>query len=140
MAAGVRMKFTLDSSAVARLTAPGGMVDQATARAAGRVRDRAKGIVRSEGRIDTGAMVNGIRRSDGPTRSGAGVVSYTVSSDQPYSRYQHDGTTGPIYPRRAKMLRFQVGGKTVFARKVRGVTGIRFLTRAIETASAGDWL
>lgn len=49
---------------------------------------------------------------EGAVQAGGGVA--------PYLRMQEDGTSGPyeIIPDRAKALRFVLGGKLVFARKV----------------------
>lgn len=115
------------------------MVPQAVFRAAGKVRDRAKMNIKAAGRIDTGAMRNSItaKRLTGTSRGGG--VWYEVGSNLPYAIYQHEGTHGPIYPRRAKVLRFKVGGKVVFARSVKGVKGVPFLTDALKSLSVGDF-
>ena len=114
-------------------------VPQAVWRASGRVRDRAKMNVRNAPRVDTGAMMNSIvgRR----LRGGKAGVWYEVGSALPYAIYQHEGTTGPIVPRRAKVLRFKgSGGSFVFTKSVRGVTGVPFLTDALKTLTINDFL
>lgn len=114
-------------------------VPQAVWRAAGRVRDRAKVRITEAGRVDTGAMRNSIvgRR----VRAGRKGVWYEVGSNLPYAIYQHEGTRGPIVPRRAKVLRFTPKGGSgyVFARQVRGVTGVPFLTEALRTLTVNDF-
>lgn len=114
-------------------------VPQAVWRAAGKVRDRTKGNITGAGRIDTGAMRNSIvaRR----VRAGAQGVWYEVGSDLPYAIYQHEGTQGPIVPRRAKVLRFQPKGSStfVFPRQVRGVTGVPFLVDAMRSLTLNDF-
>lgn len=113
-------------------------VPQAVWRASGKVRDRAKTNITSAGRIDTGAMRNSVvgRRITG-IRQG---VWYEVGSDLFYAIYQHDGTDGPILPRRAKVLRFQgKNGSFVFPKQVRGVTGSPFLTDALKTLTINDF-
>lgn len=138
MGVRVTVRVNIDQSKVNELTSAGGLIDQKTARAAGKVRDEAKRIIVSEGRVDTGAMMQGVKR-ERSSSSPPGVSTWIISSDEPYSKYQHDGTRGPIVPRRAKVLRFRVGGKTVYARKVRGISGIKFLTRALDKVSPNDW-
>lgn len=132
-----KVKVELDRAALKRLSSPGGMIDASVAKAAGRVRDNAKRIIYSEGRVQTGALAQSIV-SQRSVSSAAGAI-YTVSSDLKYAIYQHEGVRGPIYPRRAKMLRFKVGGRTVFARSVRGFKGIKFLERALRELSAADY-
>lgn len=114
-------------------------VPQAVWRAAGKVRDRAKQNITRAGRVNTGAMRNSIvgRRMKG----GRGGVWYEVGSDLEYAIFQHEGTQGPIVPRRAKVLRFQPGGASayVFRPRVRGVTGEPFLTDALRSLTINDF-
>lgn len=114
-------------------------VPQAVWRAAGKVRDRAKVNITTAGRVDTGAMRNSIvgRR----VRGGKKGVWYEVGSDLPYAIYQHEGTRGPIVPRRAMLLRFKPKGGSayVFAKQVRGVTGSPFLTDALKSLTVNDF-
>jgi hypothetical protein len=62
-----------------------------------------------------------------------------------YARYQHDGTAnngnGYIVPRRAKMLRFKPkgGGAFIYAARVRGVRGTKFLERAKDSLTDRDF-
>lgn len=114
-------------------------VPQAVRRAAGKVRDRAKANITSAGRVDTGAMraqLVGRRLSKG---SG---VWYEVGSPVPYAIYQHQGVTGPVVPRRAKVLRFKPSGSStyVFARSTSGFLGAPFLTDALASLTAGDFM
>ena len=104
------------------------LIDTHVAKTAGAVRDGAKRIIRAEGRINTGAMVQSIESRK------VGERTYEVGSRLNYAIYQHEGVKGPIYPRRAKVLRFKPKGGSgfVFARKVSGFKGIHFLTRALE--------
>lgn len=114
------------------------LVDEGTAKAAGRVRDRAKLNIRSAGLIDTGAMMQSVV-SEKVTDS-AGVITYRVSARVPYAVYQHEGT-GPIVPRTAKVLRFTPkGGKTpIFRPRSKGVTGVPFLTAALVDLTTKDF-
>lgn len=73
-------------------------------------------------------------------------MSATVFSDKEYSKYVHDGTQGPIFPTRAKVLRFRPKGATafVFAPSVRGTrqTGnwSPFLRNALKQLRKEDFL
>lgn len=60
-----------------------------------------------------------------------------VISTNPNTLFVHDGTRPhKIRPRRARMLRFEVGGRIVYAREVNhpGYRGDKFLTRALRDA------
>jgi HK97 gp10 family phage protein len=60
-----------------------------------------------------------------------------VISQAPYSAYVEFGTRPHmIFPRRARALRFEVGGRTVFARYVHhpGTRGQFFMRRALQDA------
>lgn len=114
-------------------------VPRAVWRAAGKVRDRAKQNITNAGRVDTGALRNSIvaQRKQG----GGGGVWYEVGSDLPYAIWQHEGTRGPILPRRAKVLRFKPGGSSVFIfrPRVNGVTGTPYLVDALKSLTTGDF-
>lgn len=131
------MRVKIDRAAIRRLSASGGIVDQAVARAAGRVRDDAKRIISSEGRVNTGALVQSIYVKKG--RDLGHVTTYYVGSDLKYAIFQHEGVQGPIVPRRARVLRFTSGGKTVFTMRSRGFKGIKYLTRALDNLTPGDY-
>lgn len=87
-------------------------------------------------RVRTGTLQRSIRGGVHPRAGGmiAEVVA-GIPGRTKYTMFEHDGTHAHIIrPRRAKALRFKVGGVTVFAQSVRhpGTTGSRFLTRALE--------
>lgn len=68
-----------------------------------------------------------------------GSRSYAIVGADPnvarYVVYQEFGT-GEITPKRAKALRwFSEGGKPIFAKRTRGITGKFFLTNAVRAAS-----
>lgn len=130
-------KVDWDDSAIDRVVLKD-IVPEATAKAAGRVRDRAKINITNAGRVRTGAM-----RNDLKTRRLEDVdgVWWEVYSDLPYSIYQHEGVDGPIYPRRAKVLRFtpKGGGGYVFAASVSGFKGVPFLRDAVNSLTPEDY-
>lgn len=70
-------------------------------------------------------------------RSGLWVVG-RVLTDVPYMRYQETGT-GPIYPKKAKMLRFvpKGGNHFVFAKKTKGVPETKYMRTALKMACPG---
>lgn len=112
--------------AVAELMSPRGDVGRATARMAGRVRDRAKQYAP----VNTGLLRNSITSE--LIDSSQNNLTYRIGSDVPYAKYQESGTNGPIYPRYARALAFKIGGRTVFAKHVRGVPAVHFLERALN--------
>lgn len=113
-------------------------VPQAVWRAAGKVRDRAKQNITDANRIDTGAMRNALV---GKRLSGRPGVWYEVGSPVPYAIYQHEGVQGPIYPRRARVLRFKPSGSStfIFRPHVSGFAGEPFLTDALKTLTINDF-
>lgn len=122
-----RVSVTLNASRFQRLlNAVGGPGERMLRRKAERVRDLAKQYAAGHGSIPEGVIV-------GPYRDGA----IEVISTNPNTLFVHNGTPPHIIrPRRASVLRFQVGGRTVFARVVNhpGYRGDPFLTRALRDA------
>lgn len=63
-----------------------------------------------------------------------------VYTDVPYAVFQEFGTRGPykIRPKKAKFLRFEVGGKVVFAKEVThpGIPPADFMGRAVDNVAA----
>ena len=60
-------------------------------------------------------------------------VSGSVRATADYAVYVHEGTGGPerkIFPKRSKALRFNIGGRTVYAAWVRGVRARPWLRNA----------
>lgn len=88
--------------------------------------------------VDTGNLRarNKMRVDPGPP---GGVVRGQVYNDTRYAEVVHDGTPPyVIRPRRAKALRFTVGGQVVFARSVRhpGSRGRPWLADAAREVAA----
>lgn len=137
--------FEVDNAEIAGLLRPGGLVHNAAQRAAGVVRDRAKENLTAAGRVDAGTLRNSIRSELVETTRD--TVTFQVGSDLPYAIFVERGTGlygpyhSPIYPRRARVLRFQPSGSstTVFAASVRGMEGVRYLERAVYSLTAQDF-
>jgi hypothetical protein len=88
--------------------------------------------------VDTGRLRASGKMSFREAKRGpTGVVVYAVK----YALAVHDGT-GPyiIMPKKRKVLKFKVGGKTVFAKRVRhpGVRARPFLRLAAEEIAGAD--
>lgn len=119
---------SIDRSRFQRLlSAVGGPGERLLRRKAERVADLARRYATPHGTMAAGIVV-------GPYQD----KQIKVISTHPATRYVHDGTQPhQIRPRRAGgMLRFEVGGRIVFARVVNhpGYRGDDFLTRALRDA------
>ena len=143
MAVRVAVTVTLDDQQIREmLTGSTGPVYRAVQRGTGRGRDYAKLNLTVAGLIDTGQLRNQIE--SGITVRGQDLVG-RVTSHARHTMYVHDGTDGPILPRRARALRFTVRGQgVVYAASVRGTkeTGryTPFLADALKQLSIGDFL
>lgn len=87
--------------------------------------------------VDTGRLRASIRVE---SRSFLGLRQrVTIGSDVEYAAMVHDGTRPHIIrPKNAKVLRFRVGGRVVYARQVRhpGTRARPFLDRALREVAA----
>ncbi|AXP07816.1 hypothetical protein [Streptomyces phage phiSAJS1] len=124
MSASVR----IDQSRLQRLlSAVGGPGNRLLIRKAERVADLARAYAAGHGSIPEGITV-------GPVEG----KSIKVISTNPHTIFVHNGTPRhPIRPRRpGGYLRFQVDGRTVYARAVNhpGYRGDPFLTKALRDA------
>ncbi len=122
------VSVTVNRSAFQRLlSAVGGPGERLLRRKAERVADLARTYAAPHGSIPQGIRI-------GPYVDG----SINVVSTHPATLFVHDGTRPhPIYPRRrGGLLRFQVGGRIVYARMVNhpGYRGDPFLTDALRDA------
>lgn len=87
--------------------------------------------------VDTGRLRASIRAE--PPRIFSLRGSVTVGSDLEYAGYVNDGTRPHVIrPRRARALRFRVGGRVVYARLVNhpGTRAKPFLDRALREVAA----
>jgi hypothetical protein len=127
------VRVVVDRAGIAALMSPTGQVGRAAARAAGRVRDRAK----ENAPVDNGLLRNSIVSELAEQRPTS--VTWRVGTNVEYGLYQEVGT-GPIFARRAPMLVFKVGNRWVSTYSTRGVPASRYLTRAVEAVSVQDFL
>lgn len=114
------------------MMSPGGDVGRKTAKAAGRIRDRAKGNVS----VETGLLRNSIvaeLHQQTPTS-----VTWRIGSDVEYAPYQEHGT-GPIFARRAPLLVFQINGRWISTYSTRGVPAQLYLARAAAATTLADF-
>jgi hypothetical protein len=109
--------------------------EQAAQQAAPRMRKLGRAVTRTARRrvnVRSGYLRSTI--GDRTTVLGATVLTETYATAK-YARFVHDPTRAhAITPTRARALRFQVGGRTVFARRVwhPGYRGNPFLASAVR--------
>lgn len=101
---------------------------------------RVQALSRRLVRVRTGKLLSTIRKNRGFTSRGPYVDVLAGGGGVNYTMYEHDGTRPHIIrARKAKMLRFTVGGKVTFRKQVfhPGTKGSHFLTKALP-AAGGD--
>lgn len=94
-----------------------------------------KSNIASAGRIDTGAMYNSIN-TDQLSES-----DVKVFSNKFYAIYQEKGI-GPVYPVKAKALRFKPKGSSsfVFAARTKGFDGAHFFGDTVRDMTVDDFI
>lgn len=93
---------------------------------------RIKRVAKSLAPVDTGVLRGSITETS--------IIDNTIKVVSPieYAKYQEFGTgiyagKGYIYPKRSRFLIWKdKSGKTIFAKRVKGVKPVRFFGRAIE--------
>lgn len=114
---------------------PAGVDEAAARQAAPTMRRLGRSITRTARRrvnVRTGHLRSTL--GDTTTRTGP-VVTTTVFANARYARWVESGSRPhAIVPRRAKALRFEVGGRVVFAKRVwhPGYRGSRFLSSSVR--------
>jgi len=127
------IKIVVHRTEIAKMMSPTGEVGRSTARAAGRVRDRAKRLAP----VNTGLLRNSIVSRLVP--SGPETSHYTVGTDVEYGLYQERGTP-PIFARRAPFLVFRPkGGGWVRTYSTKGVPAVHYLEHALDALSEADF-
>ena len=140
MAVQTTVRVEIDEArARALVQGEGSPVWDAVARAGGVTRDRAKLNLTVAGRVDTGQLRNQVESE--VVLRGQEIVA-RVTSRAAHTMFVHDGTSGPIVPRRARVLRFKPRGATafVFTPQVDGIAATPFLTDALAELTIGDLL
>ncbi|MFD9422310.1 MULTISPECIES: hypothetical protein [unclassified Streptomyces] len=122
------VEVNIDSRFIERaLRRPGGIGERL-------LRRRAAPVVRRAEQLAPGSMARGITlRVEGTGRE----MQAIITSTHPASLYVINGTRPHVIrPRRARALRFQAGGRTVFAARVNhpGNAANNFLARAVREA------
>lgn len=101
-----------------------------------RTADQARQLVN----VRTGYLKSTIS-ADKVTRVGPWELSGGVSAGAPYAGFVHEGTRPHVIrPRRARALRFEIGGRVVFAQRVNhpGYRGNAFLRNAAHRVASAD--
>ena len=90
-------------------------------------------------------------KTNSPKRSGAlsrswvmdqmGSLRYKIATNVRYAKWVNDGTgiygSGrPITPKRAKYLRFTIGGSVIYAKSVRGQKGQKYVEKTVDQTRA----
>lgn len=125
----VRVTVEWDQPAIRGLAKRGGMVDRYVRGKASEIASVARRIVP----VRSGVLRGSIRVQQSRDVGGRFAAGYDVAANAAYARFVHDGTKPHvIVPRNASVLAFQVGGTTVFARRVNhpGTKAQPFLTNA----------
>ena len=84
------IRFTPDQAAIAALDDPDQIVGRAVAKAGDRALDRARGLVDTYGRVDTGALRGSLRVEVENTADG--TVAHVVAGVD-YAIFVHEGTS-----------------------------------------------
>lgn len=123
----------LDSNAIDRVVEDS--TDAALEAAARTTANRARINLSAAGRNNTGRLAQSIQARR------AGPFEWTVGSFLEYAIYQEEGVRGPIYPKRAKVLRFKPKGASsfVFARYTKGFAGVHYLRDAYNALTEADF-
>lgn len=114
--------------------------DRAAKRAADATRDRAKANLVRAGRVNTGKLLRSIHTFN--RTAGRDRAVYAVGSALHYAGWQEEGVKGPIFPKRAKVLRFKPKGSAtfIFRPSVKGFAGAFYLRDAYRSLSRKDFL
>jgi HK97 gp10 family phage protein len=126
------MKVEVHYGQITALMSPGGEVGQAAARAAGRIRDRAK----ENAPVDTGLLRNSIVAE--LVEETGSSVTWRIGTDVFYGKYQEFGVP-PIFARRAPYLVFKIGTKWISTYSTQGVPAVHFLQNALNDATIDDF-
>jgi hypothetical protein len=137
----VSTSVTFSEAAIAQITrSASGPVWQAVAQAGTTTAGRAKLDLTANRLVNQGLLRNSIESQ--VSVRGESVVA-RIGTNVDYARFVHEGTSGPIVPRRARALRFRSGGVQIIRTQVQGTreTGrfSPYLTNALEQLGLDDF-
>lgn len=116
------------------LNGPNGPVARDLQRRGERIADRMKATAP----VESGNMRSHIRSAltidIGQLEVRVGIFGRSARA-VPYLKYVINGTRTPIRPRRARVLRFVINGRVVYAKEVRGQSANNFMTEAISAGA-----
>ena len=112
--------------------------DQAGRAAANLARDRARANLLRARRYRTGALLLSIEVTEFRRRKGG--AGFRVGSTLPYAYWQEEGI-GPVYPVKAKVLRFRPKGSNtfIFRPRTKGFKGAHYLRNAFKSIKVQDF-
>lgn len=138
-------RIEIDEAKVEQLlTGPEGPLGQALVRGMRKGVTMAVANISNAGLIDSGTMRGSVGyRLETDGRQLRGQIGVGV----PYAKFVHEGTPPRIYPRKAKVLRFQPKSNRsmgrrgfVFAKSVKGIKATPFLANARDALTLSDFL
>lgn len=136
MAGSGSVRIVIDESKITEL-AYVGFINRAALAAAKTVRDYARANLIMHKAVDTGKLIDSIEIQD---RTRGQFATYRIGPTVPYAKWVEDGR-GPVYPKKAKALRFRPKGssKYVFAKRVGPAKGIHFMRGAVQRLNDSDY-
>lgn len=142
---GINVRLRLRRIKVDRqqVVADGSDVYSATVRAGVQAVKYVQDEIIRYGAVDSGALYNSIdyRIHQAGGNIIADVGPYRGDDEvRKYAKYVHDGTEGPIVPKRAKRMPVKIkGGPLLFLTKVKGQEAKPFIRNAIKKVKADDF-
>lgn len=129
------VKVTIDTGAISQMVTTG-VINESTKRAADKAKFYAQSVILTAGRVDTGEMLRGLEVRREVSRSNMSV--YRLVSTSKHSMVQEKGR-GPVKGNPVLRFKPKGSGKFVFARSVRGFSGIHFMEKALKSVRAADF-
>ena len=100
----------------------------------------------TQGVTKAGLLVEGRAKGNAPVKTGtlrrsittrargfAGGAEAIVGTNVPYARWVEEGR-GPVVPVRARVLRFEIGGKVIFTRRAGPAAGRWYMRKAFQSS------
>lgn len=108
----------------------------AVEKAASQVRYAAQANITSAGRVDTGELRDRIDVEEIP--SDPMHPAFAVTARARHAIFNELGTKG-AQAKPGKFLRFTIGSRVIYAKKVKGIKGIHFMRNALESLTPADF-